>query len=166
MSALRKPRPQIQSELPKPGLTPVELVYDLISRIERGNDYARDRKRRFKLKSVIVKAGALVLSATSTIILGLQNLDGWTGFAFALVTVVTVVSALEPFFAWRSLWVLMEQSEQRFYHLRDEVTFYLAATPPDQLDPAVIREHFGDYQAIWDQLGSRWLEHRKPEAVE
>jgi hypothetical protein len=166
VNALRKPRPIIQSALPKPGLTPVELAHDLLSRIERGNDYARDRKHRFRLRSVAVKAGALVLSATSTIILGLQNLDGWTGVAFALVTVVTVVSALEPFFAWRSLWILMEDTEQRFYHLRDEVSFYVAATPPDQLDPAVLHERFGDYQAIWAQLGSRWLEHRRPDPID
>jgi hypothetical protein len=34
--------------------------------------------------------------ATSTIILGLQNVTGWTGLAFALVVMVTIVSALEP----------------------------------------------------------------------
>jgi hypothetical protein len=33
----------------------------------------------------------------STIILGLQKLNLWTGVAFSLVAVVTVVNTLEPF---------------------------------------------------------------------
>jgi hypothetical protein len=35
----------------------------------------------------------------STIIPGLRNLNGWTGVAFALVAVTTVVGALEPYIA-------------------------------------------------------------------
>ncbi|MFD8495999.1 SLATT domain-containing protein [Amycolatopsis sp. NPDC059657] len=159
---MKKP---IQSDLPKPGLTPVELAEDILARIERGNEYARSRKTRFRRRSVMVKLLALTLSATSTIILGLQNLNGWTGTAFALVAVVTVIGALEPFFAWRSLWVLMEEIQHRFYRLRDDVAFYVAITPADELDVAVLRAKFDEYQAIWDQVGTRWIQYRQADGA-
>jgi hypothetical protein len=98
---------------------------------------------------------------TSTIILGLQTLNAWTGAAFALVAVVTTVNALEPFFAWRDRWVLMEETQYRFYRLRDELTYYIAATKPDHLNEGKLKKVFDEYQMIWDQLGSRWMEYRR-----
>jgi len=159
-------REPIQSDPPKPGLSPLELANDLLARIERANDYARSRKSRFRLRAAAIRLLATALSAASTIILGLQNLNGWTGTAFALIAVVTVVSALEPFFAWRSLWVLMEEVQSRFYRLHDELGFYVAATPPDQLDVAVIREKFDEYQSVWDMLGQHWLEYRRSDGAD
>jgi hypothetical protein len=88
--------------MPKTGLTPFELAQDLVARIEQGNAYARSRKNRFRSSSSAVRMMSLVLTVTSTIILGLQKLNVWTGIAFSLVAVVTSVNTLEPFFAWRS----------------------------------------------------------------
>jgi hypothetical protein len=102
--------PPIQSAMPKPGLIPLELAQDLVARIEQGNAYARSRKNRFRSSSTVVRMISLILTVTSTIILGLQKLNVWTGIAFSLVAVVTSVNALEPFFAWRSRWVLMEEA--------------------------------------------------------
>jgi hypothetical protein len=145
----------------RPGLTPLELARDLLGRIEQGNAYARGRKLRFRRSSAAVQVLSLALSGASTIILGLQDLDLWAGVGFSLVAVVTVLSAVEPFFAWRSRWVLMEEAQYRFYRLRDDLTYYLAATPPDRLDPARIDAMFDQYQAIWYQLGERWLGYRR-----
>lgn len=158
---MKGPAEPIQSDVPRPRLTSLELAQDLLSRIERGNIYARTRKKRFRSRSSAVRVGSLALSSTSTIILGLQNLDFWTGIAFSLVTVVTVVNVLEPFFAWRSRWVLMEEAQYKFYRLRDNLTFYLAAHQPDQLDKAAIKDMFDEYQKIWDELSARWLEYRQ-----
>jgi hypothetical protein len=151
----------IQSAVPSGGLTTAELAQDLLFRIERGNVYARSRKNRFRVRSSSVKVASLVLSVASTIILGLQKLNLWTGIAFSLIAIVTVVNTLEPFFAWRLLWVLMENTQYRFYRLRDELTYYIAATPSDQLDEARIHSMFNEYQRIWDQLGNRWMEFRR-----
>jgi hypothetical protein len=158
---MKESDPPIQSAVPASGLTTAELAHDLLSRIERGNTYARSRKNRFRYRSSVVKLASLVLSVTSTIILGLQELNVWTGIAFSLVAIVTVVNTLEPFFAWRSRWVLMEDTQYRFYRLRDELTYYIAATRQDQLDETRIRAMFDEYQQIWDQLGSRWMEYRR-----
>ena len=147
------------TDLPS-GLKPHELAQHLRGQIERGHAYARARKQRFRWKSVTVRLTTLVLSAVSTIILGLQNLDPWTGTAFALVAVVTVVSALEPFFAWRSLWVLMEEASYKFHRLEDDLTYYVASTPAADVDPERVREMFERYQEIWDSLSGRWLKLR------
>ena len=98
---------------------------------------------------------------SSTIILGLQKLNVWTAIAFSLIAVVTTVNALEPFFAWRSRWVLMERAQSRFYRLRDDLTYYIASNKPDQLEEVKIRTFFDGYQQIWDELSSRWLEYRR-----
>lgn len=147
------------TDLPS-GLKPLELAEHLSAQISRGHAYARSRKQRFRWKSVTVRLTTLVLSAVSTIILGLQNLDPWTGTAFALVAVVTVVSALEPFFAWRSLWVLMEEASYRFHRLEDDLSYYVASTPAEEVDVEVVRAMFERYQEIWDSLSSRWLRLR------
>jgi hypothetical protein len=151
----------IQSDVPQPGLTPQQLALDIVSRIERGNHYARTRKRRFRRQSSIVRVASIVLSVTSTIILGLQTLTPWEGFAFALVATVTAVNALEPFFAWRSRWVLMEETQGKFYHLRDELTYYIASRRPEQIEESRVREFFDRYQNIWGDLSSRWMEYRR-----
>jgi hypothetical protein len=147
------------TDLPS-GLKPLELARHLRDQIERANTYARARKHRFRWKSVAVRLTTLVLSAASTIILGLQNLDPWTGTAFSLVAVVTVVGALEPFFAWRSLWVLMEEASYKFHRLQDDLSYYIASTPPEQIDPERVKEMFARYQEIWDAQSANWLKLR------
>ena len=161
MQAFRKSVPAVPLAA---GLAPTDLAKHVLERIERDNAHARSRKRRFRWRAVSIRLLLLALSSTSTIILGLQNLNGWTGVAFALVAVTTVVGALEPFFAWRSLWVLMEEVQFRLYRLRDELSFYIASTPPEQVDPRLINEKFEEYQAVWNELGLRWLEYRRTEA--
>jgi hypothetical protein len=101
------------------------------------------------------------LTVTSTIILGLQKLNFWTGIAFSLVAVVTAINTLEPFFAWRSRWVLMEEVQYEFYRLRDELTYYIAATKPEDLDESKLRSMFDQYQQVWAKLSNRWKEYRR-----
>ena len=148
---MKKPKPPIQSAIPKPGLTPLELAQDLVARIEQGNAYARSRKNRFRSSSSVVRMTSLILTATSTIILGLQQLNVWTGIAFSLVAVVTSVNTLEPYFAWRSRWVLMEEAQYKFYRLRDDLTYYIAASPPDQLNESRDSKYV---RRVPDNLGS------------
>lgn len=147
--------------MPRPGLTPAELAQDLVARLEQGNAYARSRKNRFRSRSSAVKMISLALTVTSTIILGLQKLNVWTGIAFSLVAVVTAVNTLEPFFAWRSRWVLMEEVQYEFYRLRDELSYYIAATNPQDLEESKLRSMFDQYQQVWEKLSNRWMEYRR-----
>jgi hypothetical protein len=49
----------IQSAVPSPGLKPLELVQDLLSRIDQGNVYARSRKKRFRRSAVALRIAFL-----------------------------------------------------------------------------------------------------------
>ncbi|MFE9747594.1 SLATT domain-containing protein [Saccharothrix saharensis] len=145
----------------KTGLSPHELAVDLLARIDRAREYGRARAARFSRRATALKVGLLAMSATATIILGWQDLDFWTGLAFSLVALTTVFAVLEPYFAWRPLWVLMEESISRFHRLHDDVSHYLAATPADRVDPAKVDELFAEYQEIWDRQSTRWTEFRR-----
>jgi hypothetical protein len=151
----------IQPALPQPGLSPLALTHDLLARIDRGIAYAKAKRKHLRRASAAIRVGSLVLSAAATIILGLQDLDFWTGLGFALISVATVVNTLEPFFAWRARWVLMEETQYRFHRLHDEVSYYLAATQANQIQQARVRAMFDEYQEIWARLGEGWLEYRK-----
>ncbi|MCN9244413.1 SLATT domain-containing protein [Streptomyces sp. RY43-2] len=146
------------------GLSPRETAVLLLNKIHEGNDYARARKQRFCRSASVTKMLTLGLSAASTVILGLQNLNTWAGLAFALVAVGTLLGAVEPFFNWRSRWVLMEETQYRFQRLADDLEFLLASTPADDLTHDQLGEVFGRYQAVWEDLSRTWLEHRREPA--
>ncbi|MFE5482287.1 DUF4231 domain-containing protein [Streptomyces sp. NPDC056527] len=146
---------------PGVGPSPREAAAFLLERIHQGNGYAHSRKRRFGRSASLTKVATLVLSAASTVILGLQNLNAWAGLALACMALVTLLGAVEPFFNWRSRWVLMEEAQYRFRRLADELEYLLATTAADDLTFDQLGEFFGRYQAIWDDLSRTWLEHRR-----
>ncbi|MFF2195794.1 SLATT domain-containing protein [Streptomyces sp. NPDC058157] len=146
---------------PRAGLSPGETAALLLDKIHEGNVYARARKRRFGRSAAAVKVTALVLSAASTVVLGLQNLNAWTGLALACVALVTLLAAVEPFFNWRSRSVLMEEAQYRFRRLADDLEYLMASTPTDELTFDQLAEVFTRYQTVWDDLSRTWLQHRR-----
>ncbi|WP_227025865.1 DUF4231 domain-containing protein [Streptomyces fodineus] len=146
------------------GLSPRETAALLLDKIRAGNDYARSKKQRFRRSASVIKMLTLTLSAASTIILGLQSLNTWAGLAFALVALVTLLGAVEPFFNWRSRWVLMEEAQHRFQRLADDLEYLAASTAADDLTYDHLAEIFDSYQTIWDDLSRTWLEHRREPA--
>ena len=54
-------------------------------------------RAKFRRSASAIRVLSLVLAVASTIILGLQQLNFWTGLAFSFVAVGTLVSAVEPF---------------------------------------------------------------------
>ncbi|WP_128816816.1 DUF4231 domain-containing protein [Streptomyces sp. S063] len=146
------------------GLSPGETAALLLNRIRQGNDYARGKKQRFRRSASVTKMVTLALSAASTIILGLQSLNMWASLAFALVALGTLLGAVEPFFNWRSRWVLMEETQYRFQRLADDLEYLVASTAPEELTYAQLGQIFDRYQIIWDDLSRAWLEHRREPA--
>ncbi|MGW5864218.1 DUF4231 domain-containing protein [Streptomyces sp. NPDC055239] len=146
------------------GLSPTETAALLLGKIRQGNGYARDRKQRFRRSASVIRMVTMALSAASTIILGLQNLNTWAGLAFALVALGTLLGAVEPFFNWRSRWVLMEETQYRFQRLADDLEYLVASTAAGDLTHDNIEAIFNRYQMIWDDLSRTWLEHRREPA--
>ncbi|MFJ9683931.1 DUF4231 domain-containing protein [Streptomyces sp. NPDC101194] len=139
----------------------METAGHLLERIQQGNVYARRKKKHFRLASSALKVLTLSMSAASTIILGLQNLNFWADLAFALVALVTLLGAVESFFNWRSRWVLMEETQYRFQRLADDLEYLIASTPADDLTYDRLRPFFDTYQGVWAHLSERWLQERR-----
>jgi hypothetical protein len=143
------------------GPAPQDVALRLQSQVDDAITWARHRKARFRRSASAIRVLSLVLAVGSTIILGLQHLNFWTGLAFSLVAVGTLVNALEPFFNWRSRWILMEDAQYRFHRIQDELEYLLLKTPSpdvklDDLDP-----FFERFQGVWADTSERWLEFRR-----
>ncbi|MFF3684467.1 SLATT domain-containing protein [Streptomyces sp. NPDC002187] len=136
----------------------------MLDKIRQGNGYARGREKQFARSASVTKVATLGLSAASTVILGLQNLNAWAGLALACVALGTLLGAVEPFFDWRSRWILMEEAQYRFQRLADDLEYLVASTPADELTFDQLDEIFARYQAIWDDLSRTWLEYRREPA--
>jgi hypothetical protein len=106
-------------------------LHDLVS---ADMDWCNTRKRIFRRNASIVRIAALVLTAASTVVLGIQEIPARASVALPMVALVTVLGGLETFFNWRSRWVLVEETRYRFNRLRDEMDHYIVATPTAELD--------------------------------
>ena len=155
---------QPDTDLPV-GLSPREMAAFLLNKIRQGNDYARRKKQWFRRGASVTKLLALGLSAASTVILGLQGLDSRADLALPFVALVTLLGAIEPFFNWRSRWVLMEEAQYRFQRLAEDLEYLVASTAADDLTFDQLGEVFERYQTIWGDLSRSWLEHRRQPAV-
>jgi hypothetical protein len=146
------------------GLPVREVVVNFRDLVSDDMKWADSRKSRFRRSASRVKVAALVLAALSTVVLGVEAIPGRSWIALPMVAAVTVLSALEPFFNWRSRWVLMEEAQYRLNRLRDELDYYLAVTPEDAVRRTDLDRFFADQQQIWSDVSRRWIEFRGSEA--
>jgi Zn-dependent protease with chaperone function len=150
-----------EGQVPGSALAPYEVAARLQGQVADGITWSRRRKTKFRRSASAIRIVSLVLAVSSTIILGLQQLNFWTGLAFSFVAVGTLVSAVEPFFNWRSRWILMEEAQYKLQRIRDELEYYLLKTPAanvviDDLDP-----FFERLQDVWTDTSERWLAYRR-----
>jgi hypothetical protein len=146
---------------PPAQLSPRELALWVRKEAVRGIAWAQPRKKRFRSAASITRITTLGLSAASTVILGLQDLDFWASLGFSLVAVSTVVAAVEPFFNWRSRWVLLEEAQYELRRIRDELDYMLATCGDSELRPQDIEPFFERSQQVWRQTSTRWLDQRR-----
>jgi hypothetical protein len=127
-------------------------------------DWADRRKRRNRNRASMLRVFMLILTAASTVVLGIEAIPNRQWVALPMVALVTVLGGLEAFLSWRSMWVLMEEHQYRLNRLRDRLDFHLVATPTTKLTMDQLREFFAEQQAIWDETSRRWLGFRKLDA--
>jgi hypothetical protein len=147
-------------ELPV-GVNAEEECRILIEWCRSSNEYARVQKKRFRMSATITWALSLGLSAGSTIILGLQTLSFWASVGFILVALVTLVNGFEPYFNWRSRWVLSEEAQHHFYRLEEDIAQHLASTPSDHLNHLGVMPFYQRYSDAWNEYSKRWTESRR-----
>jgi hypothetical protein len=124
-------------------------------------DWADSRKIRFRTRASRVKVAALVLTALSTIVLGIPAIPARASIALPMVALVTVLGGLDTYFNWRSRWVLMEEAQYRLNRIRDEIDYYLVVTPSADVTREKLDEFFEEQQAVWSDVSRRWIEFRK-----
>jgi hypothetical protein len=124
-------------------------------------DWADSRKVRFRTSASRVRVASLVLTALSTIVLGIPAIPSRASIALPMVALVTVLGGLETFFNWRSRWVLMEEAQYRLNRIRDEIDYYLVVTPSADITREKLDEFFQEQQAVWNDVSRRWVEYRK-----
>ncbi len=130
--------------------------------IENTQGKARSNKRR----ASFIKLASLVTSALVTVLIGWNSagLEIWlNNIALAGAATVTLLSALEPFFNYRALWVEHEEAAWRFYAVQDDIEFYLAGKEIADVDDAQLDEYHARIRRIWDELSQRWLSFRRGE---
>jgi hypothetical protein len=94
-------------------------------------------------------------------VLGIPEIPARASIALPMVALVTVLGGLEAFFNWRSRWVLMEETRYNLNRLRDELDYYLVATPTEELSRERLQEFFDRHQVVWADASRQWVEFRK-----
>jgi hypothetical protein len=143
-----------EGQVPGSALAPHQVAVRLQGQVSDGITWARRRKAKFRRSASGIRMVSLVLAVSSTIILGLQQLNFWTGLAFSFVAVGTLVSAVEPFFNWRSRWILMEEAQYK-------LEYYLMKTPAADVTLGDLDPFFERLQGVWTETSERWLAYRR-----
>ncbi|WP_206785108.1 DUF4231 domain-containing protein [Amycolatopsis sp. MtRt-6] len=124
-------------------------------------EWVDSRKSQFRRRASIVRVSALLLTAASTVVLGIPEIPARASIALPMVALVTVLGGLETFFNWRSRWVLMTETRYRFNRLRDELDYYIVTTPEAELSRGRLEELFARHQVVWEETSRQWVEFRK-----
>jgi len=138
-----------------------EMLIGFRDLVSADMEWVDSRKVRFRRRASWTKVLTLVLTAASTVVLGIQAIPARASIALPMVALVAVLSALEGFFNWRARWVLMEESQYRLNRLRDEMDYYLVATPSADVQRDKLDDFFHEQQEIWRDVSQRWIEFRK-----
>ena len=128
-------------------------------------DWTDARKSRFRSSAARIKVTTLVLTAVSTVVLGIAGIPARATIALPMVALVSVLTALDAYFNWRSRWILMQETQYRLQRLRDKMDYYLVTTPAAKVEKAALDEFFGEQQAIWADVSKRWVEYYRAEKV-
>ena len=141
-----------------------EKVDWLHSNIAESIDYMRKERNKNSKRASFLKIATIAMSGAGALLLGLQisGFDAlFRNLAFALITIVTLVNALEPFFNYRALWIEQEKALAGFHRINNELDFYLAGTKIDQVTYEKLNQLYGEFREVWEQHNNAWLTHRK-----
>jgi hypothetical protein len=146
---------------PAVGLDAEGAAVRLLQMALDANAYHRRRKAYYRRWASGTWGLSLVLSATSIIILGVQDLSLWASIGFSLVPVAALLNGVEPYFNWRSRWVMSEESQERFYRLEEDIRQKMAITPKGQIAMADIDAFYDRYTAAWEDFSRQWISNRR-----
>ncbi|MBK9504401.1 MAG: SLATT domain-containing protein [Bacteroidetes bacterium] len=147
----------------KDNLNPmVEKVEWLLARIQESIDSVSGKRKANKTKASIIKISLLLSSAGTTILIGLfstYNVNILKSLALIFSTTITLFTAIEPFFNYRSLWIEHEDATAKFNLLLDRINYYREGN--DTMEVSQIDKFLEEYLSIWENLSNNWIEERK-----
>lgn len=148
------------------GLSTNDKAGFLRQAIEKAVNQTGYQKLRNQKRASFIKLAAMIFSSAATVLLGLKGVGSeqmFKNIAFVFSASVTLLTALEPFFNFRSFWVEHEIAQGRFLGLRADLEFYLAGLDSNHLDEGKLDTFHERYQKIWDDLNTVWAENRRRE---
>lgn len=157
----RQPPALVPSHSLSSGLSNLDLAVKVREGLYEAKGYARWRRRSWRRMASSTHILVLGLSAAATVVLGLADLDGLGQWGFVFSALVTTVSAVEPFFNWRSRWVLAEEALAKWHRLEEDLATYVAATAAQDLQQEKILEFYSGYCDVWEDFSNRWIEQRR-----
>ena len=141
-----------------------EKIKYLTEQIDSSVNSLRLKKKRNKRKSSLIKVGIIALTGIATILLGLDVLGFEKEFkktAFILTSIATILTALEPFFNYRALWIECEDALAKLYRLKSTFEYYVHGTENQEIEMGQIDRFFEEYLKVWENLGTNWIAFRK-----
>lgn len=123
--------------------------------------WADSRKTTFRRSAAIVRLSTLSLTAAATVVLGIPAIPERASWALPLVAGTVFLGGVDQFFAWRSRWILMEETQYRFNRLRDEVDGQLVIEAAGALTAGKVRDYLHTHSVIWAEVSRRWNGFRK-----
>ncbi|MBO9051421.1 hypothetical protein [Curtobacterium flaccumfaciens] len=143
------------------GVAPIDLANQVREQFYKDRNYLRLKRRRWAIGAVAIRLIALGLSSTATILLGLSELSGPAAWGFALSAIVTTVTALEPFFNFRSRWISADEALAGWHRAEEELTTYAATTPAANMELAKVVEYDQMRRDEWSRFSQEWLSDRR-----
>lgn len=145
------------------GLGTFDLAEMVRTRLYEDRAYARWRRKTWRRQASVTRLATLACSATATILIGLSGTNDVTlknvGFVFSAL--VTTVAAIEPYFNWRSRWVMSEEALGRWHEIEESLSLYVAETQEADLDRERILAFDRSRREVWSAFNQQWIEQRR-----
>lgn len=123
------------------------------------------RLEKTRMLAFQLRFSATILSAATTVLLGLQSgvfashkpvvLD----IALTVSSLVTVLAAIESFFDFRGLWVRYTEARVRLVWLQRRLRFL--ASGDETIDDKILEGLFESYEKILAECHDAWLQMRR-----
>ncbi|HWB66264.1 MAG TPA: hypothetical protein VG708_05505 [Mycobacteriales bacterium] len=137
------------------GLKPFELADMVRLRLLEDKDYARNRRWIWRNLASASMVLTLLLSAATTIALGLAHLGPLGTLGFVCSALVTVMIGIEPLFDWRARRAHADEALAAWDNLEENLAIYVASTPAKDLDQQVILDFDKDRRAVWSRFAEQ-----------
>jgi hypothetical protein len=123
----------------------------------------KDSRRFYRRGSLIQTVSSATLAATTTILIGLDQIykQAWLA-ALSLVAagLTTILAAWGAWFGFRKLWVSNQRTLNNLYELRARIE-YEVVKANGVLDQEVVDNFYERYQEILSSANATWAEARE-----